>query len=524
MKSRGATKQVRATPLFDFGESVNIRDRMVIVRGAMTDRRVKLPIRWGKRSSVYSFLSLAFVVHAPNLRASYPASVNPCAECCQHGESGLGGILAFGDLATSYIDAMDSFAPGGSAVACGLCGDDVRLATCDDHVNLPQSTDKQAAGSQKPPSADTDPFAGLAVPPVSNTTSKEPTRSWNEKLFGKNFGFRKEIFSQFDTNLEGQGASRQSLGFEALKKFSSSTATVASLDFQGRVVRRDGWNPVLDDLMGASRLGWAFEYHNLYLDLYNLFNPLLSDKQRSENVGRFNLRAGHFYVPFGLNLQTDTHGTVLQLSNERNFGFDRDWYTGFWGAINKHLNYDAYYLAGSGYDLKFKGQSGLGALRVSLSNKYSSEYGLEGGISIMGGERLAQEFGAASTVVATRRVGIDGRYRRTAPSGLLTFTAELSGGRDNRDAVFMQLYQTEYLRASRRWGLSTQYRRFQQDTAGADAAIIGEVAWYFKNDVSNSNLHSIRLNVQRRLERMTPAPGMKPPPADIITLQYYFYR
>jgi len=432
--------------------------------------------------------------------------------------------LGFRDLGTTSIDVTYSFPANGSAVACGSCGDDVRLATCDDHVNLPQSNDNQATDSQKAPSAGTDPFAGLAVPPVSNTTSEQPTRSWKEKLLGRNFGFRKEIFSQFDTNLEGQAASRQSLGFEALKKFSSSTATIASFDFQGRLLRRDGWNPVLDDMMGASRPGWAFEYHNLYLDLYNVFNPLLSDKQRSENVGRFNLRAGHFYVPFGLNLQTDTHGTVLQLSNERNFGFDRDWYTGFWGAINKHLNYDAYYLAGSGYDLKFQGQSGLGALRISLSNKYSSEYGLEGGISIMGGERLAQESGATSMVVATRRVGIDGRYRRTAPSGLLTFTTELSGGRDNRDAVFNQLYQTEYLRASRRWGLSAQYRRFQQDTAGADASIIGEVAWYFKNDVGNSNLHSIRLNVQRQLERMTPAPGMKPAPAVIVTLQYYFYR
>ena len=92
----------------------------------------------------------------------------------------------------------------------------------------------------------------------------------------------------------------------------------------------------------------------------------MGDDARSRNVGRFNFRAGHFYVPFGLNLQTDTHGTVLQLSNERNFGFERDWHAGVWGSINRHLNYDAYYLTGSGYDLKFKGQSGLGAVRVSL--------------------------------------------------------------------------------------------------------------------------------------------------------------
>jgi hypothetical protein len=31
------------------------------------------------------------------------------------------------------------------------------------------------------------------------------------------------------------------------------------------------------------------------------------------------------YLPFGLNLQTDTHATLQQLSNDRNFGFERDW-------------------------------------------------------------------------------------------------------------------------------------------------------------------------------------------------------
>ena len=69
---------------------------------------------------------------------------------------------------------------------------------------------------------------------------------------------------------------------------------------------------------GEYRPGWTFEYHNFYVDLYNVFNPVLSDSERGRNAGRFNIRAGRFYVPFGLNLQTDTHGTVLQLSNDRN--------------------------------------------------------------------------------------------------------------------------------------------------------------------------------------------------------------
>ena len=352
-----------------------------------------------------------------------------------------------------------------------------------------------AALGQTPPKDD--PFADL---PDASKPQETP-----KGFFKENFGFRKEIMSQFSTNENGDGASRQSVGFEILKKFSTATSTIASSNFQGRFVRRDGFNGVLNDMEGENRQGWAFEYHNFYVDFYNVLNPLLSEKQRAGNLGRFNFRAGRFYVPFGLNLQTDTHGTVLQLSNEHNFGFERDWYTGFYGSLNKHLNYDLYYLLGSGYDLKYKGQAGLGALRLSLANKYSSQYGLEAGVSLLGGERLS----AAAKPIETQRAGVDARYRHAVPTGLLSFTTELSGGRDNSNRLSTQLHQIEYIHASRRWGAATQYRR---------TSIIGELSWYFRNDVGNSNLHWIKFNVERQLQRV------KGPPDTIIALQYYFYR
>lgn len=362
-----------------------------------------------------------------------------------------------------------------------------------------------------------DPFANL--PPAPSKPEQSETRvhrSWLKTLVTDNFGFRKEIMSQFDISDEGRGASRQSAGFEMLKKFSTETSTVASFNFQGRLVRRDGFNPVLNDMEGEHRPGWTFEYHNLYLDFYNVFNPLLPKSRKAANVGRFNLRAGRFYVPFGLNLQTDTHGTVLQLSNEQNFGFERDWYTGFWGALNKHLNYDVYYLAGSGYDLAFKGQRGLAAVRLSLANQYSSRYGLEGGVSVLDGERLAMEHNGP---VRTRRIGVDGRYRHAVPSGLAVFTSEVSGGRDVARPVAMQLHQGEYLHSSRRWGVAMQYRRRRETGLGADASLLGEFTWYFRNDVGNSNLHWIKFNIERRIERTR-----RDSPAAVFTLQYYFYR
>jgi hypothetical protein len=347
-----------------------------------------------------------------------------------------------------------------------------------------------------------DPFAGVSVA----TGPAAPDQSGARRFFTDNFGFRKEIMLQYG-RVDRAGA-RQSAGFEALKKLSSETRTWASFDFQGRLVRRDRAPASLNDMEGMKRPGWFFEYHNAYADFYNPLDPLLSDERRAAMLGRVNLRVGRFYVPFGLNTQTDTHGTVLQLSNERNFGFERDWYTGVWGSATNSLDYGVYYLAGSGYDLKYKGQRGLTAGRASLSNRFLSEYGLEGGASWLQGERLSPE----GERVVTRRGGVDGRWRRPAPGGTASWTTELSDGRDASAAVFTQLHQLEYLRASRRWGAAAQFRRFP----GESSALV-EATWYLRNDVASSNLHWIKLNVERQTERRAGALDT------ILTLQYYRY-
>ena len=83
--------------------------------------------------------------------------------------------------------------------------------------------------------------------------------------------------------------------------------------------------------------------------------------------------------------------------------------------------------------------------------------------------------------------------------------------------VASQLYQAEYLRASRRWGLTTQYQRFRHAGAAPEASVAAEAAWYFRNDVGSSNLHWVRFNVERQLK---PVAGRR---GTIVTLQYYVY-
>jgi hypothetical protein len=315
------------------------------------------------------------------------------------------------------------------------------------------------------------------------------------------FGFRRELMSEFGADRHGS-SSRQSLGFEALKKFSTETRTWGALDVQARLVRRDGFTDSPNDREGLDREGWLFEYHNLYADLYDV----------AGGPGTANVRLGRYYVPFGLNGQTDTHGTLLQLSNERDFGFERDWQAGIWGELTSDLDYGAYWLAGSGYDLESKGQSGLAAARLSLAGSFASEYGLEGGVSGLSGERLA-----GPAVVETRRAGADVRWRRGAGPGTLAWTTEAAGGRDGRDAVWTQVHQADWLHRSRRWGLSAQFRRFWQERLSAESSVAAEATWYLRNDAGGSALHWIKLNMERQTERQAG------PRTWIGTLQYYRY-
>lgn len=374
-----------------------------------------------------------------------------------------------------------------------------------------------------------DPFADLQP-----LTSEVASLSVDDGGARGSYFFKNEILTQFTFNSGAEADHRpyhrHSYGFEILKKFANEVSTTSSFNLQTRLVFRKNFTPVINDMEGEPRNQVFFEYHNLYVDLYNALDTWMPSGQRARNLGRFNFRFGRFYLPFGLNLQTDTHATILQLSNDRNFGFERDWYAGFWGSLNRNLNYDLYYMLGSGYDLIDKGQKGLVGARLSLANRYLYDYGLEGGLSLIAGERISKHSVMRShrvmmqadrgKLVDTQRLGLDGRYGFAVPGGRLSLAGELSGGGDETDDVFTQLYQVDFLRRDRRFGWATQYRRFWQEIGHqeTDESLIGELTWYMKNDIGNASLEWVKLNVEQRLA--VQGGGAR----DTITsLQYYRY-
>ena len=139
--------------------------------------------------------------------------------------------------------------------------------------------------------AGNDPFADLSVAPSSTNAAALAEPDWADNLL-----LRKEVYLLFaagrDDLDETQGSmSRLSAGFEVQKRFATATRTVASFDYQGRVVYREHVLDTSADPMGRDSAQWEYETHNAYVDFYNIFGE----------PGRFNLRGGYFYQPFGLN-------------------------------------------------------------------------------------------------------------------------------------------------------------------------------------------------------------------------------
>jgi hypothetical protein len=353
-----------------------------------------------------------------------------------------------------------------------------------------------------------DPFAD--VRPAIPEPPAAPAAPW----WKENLQFRKEIYllgagGEEDYQVTDNAYARLSAGFEIQKRFATATKTLASFDYQGRVVYR---NHVLDtaaDPMGMDSARWEYETHNAYVEFYNL----------AGDPGRFNLRVGRFYVPFGLNSQTDTHGTLLQLSNDRVFGTDRDWQLTAYGNATEQLDYMVGYVLGAGPDQELDGQAGMAVGRIGLGNSFLFEHGLEGGVSAAVGERLDPQ-AAENGPVRTWRAGADVRKRLDSGIGPFTLTGEAAAGEDENEPVWSGLVQADWLHPGRTWGMAAQYfyfKRAAEEMDSIDERAILVATRYFRNDIGNAALHWIALALERQI---------RTPEGDedtLLEVQYYRY-
>lgn len=132
--------------------------------------------------------------------------------------------------------------------------------------------------------------------------------------------------------------------------------------------------------------------------------------------GGFNIRAGHFEIPFGLEQNIDTNGTLRQYSfSDR--GIKVDWGSSINGKY-RGIDYEIAVTRGSGNDITARHDPYLISGRVGSS----STANFVAGFSWMYGDVLN-----ATSALPRRRVGVDLAYY-TGPWELLM---EISGGEND---------------------------------------------------------------------------------------------
>ena len=216
--------------------------------------------------------------------------------------------------------------------------------------------------------------------------------------------------------------------------------------------------------------------------------------------GRFNIRVGHFEVPYGLEHLLDTNGTVRQFIPGRNIGLKADWGISINGVFPQ-FEYEVALTRGTGNEFFDRGDPfavsgrigtprdrnvvlGLSAFHGRVWNpgavrqwrsglKPLSKAQTARGVTETGGGRGRDD------IVRRTRFGVDAQWYL----GTVGLLAEASYGRDYHQDVFNGLAEINWNNADDKWFVYTQARVFAQRFArGWDSAVQSVVGMRYRPD------------------------------------------
>lgn len=176
--------------------------------------------------------------------------------------------------------------------------------------------------------------------------------------------------------------------------------------------------------------------------------------------GAFNIKLGHFEVPFGLEQNIDTNGTLRDLQHGVNLGVKADWGVSINGRA-RNVEYEIAWQRGSGNEWETRGDPGLVAARIGTP----AARGWSVGLSWFNGDVF--RYARPDEPESRRRVGIDARWtwRR------YEVMAEVSQGRDFDTDVVHLLTEASLSSRDTVWAAYGQYRASAADTPlGRDRA------------------------------------------------------
>jgi hypothetical protein len=205
-------------------------------------------------------------------------------------------------------------------------------------------------------------------------------------LFGENSRWSIDLATRVMRNTDkNHNTFMHTVGLDIHKVFSSSTSDIGTLMFQPYVVKLNNANniPFFFDDGNDTQLIWRITNFN-YTGL---------------SQGKFNMRIGHFEIPFGLEYQVDTNGTLRQLtSNDR--GLKADWGVSLNG-IMPSFEYEVALTRGSGNEITSKYNPHVFSGRIgTLANR-----NLVMGLSWFTGDVLRK-----NGITERQKVGVDVSY------------------------------------------------------------------------------------------------------------------
>jgi hypothetical protein len=171
--------------------------------------------------------------------------------------------------------------------------------------------------------------------------------------------------------------------------------------------------------------------------------------------GRFNIRVGHFEIPFGLEQVINTNGTLRDYIHGPNFGLKADWGITVNGELPA-FEYEVALSRGSGNYWRSAGDPYIVSGRIATPQDRSWSVGLSG----FRGDVYAPA--EPDGTFRRSRVGLDGQWY-WHQFGLL---GEVSAGRDESRSVVNALAELDYSSVDGVWLTYLQLRRFSIERPG----------------------------------------------------------
>lgn len=200
----------------------------------------------------------------------------------------------------------------------------------------------------------------FSITKVATVFAKEPYFATESS---SNLRWAVDISSRFSESLRGMNSSwKHAVGLDLHKVFQNDKGDYGTLLFQPYIVKLTNVNspPFFFDDGDDWELTWRMTNFN-YTGIDN---------------GRFNIRIGHYEVPFGLEQNIDTNGTLRQFTFS-NRGIKADWGVTINGVLDK-LDYELSVSNGSGNDFTTRDSPYLFSGRIGTPSTENFIVGLSG--------------------------------------------------------------------------------------------------------------------------------------------------